>query len=63
MHARSFTETSELYSVAKKPANSTAPLNDEAQPRYAVEYREIQQCGMRKDLPMDLEDNARPQSV
>ncbi|WP_309611580.1 DNA starvation/stationary phase protection protein [Sphingomonas sp.] len=50
--------------MAKKsaPARVTSS-NDEAQPRYQVEYREIQAFGTLKDLPIGLEDNARAQSV
>ncbi|WP_242150109.1 Dps family protein [Sphingomonas sp. BAUL-RG-20F-R05-02] len=49
--------------MAKKPDKQTAPSTDEAQPRYAVEYREIQPYGTLKNLPIALEDNARAQSV
>ena len=36
---------------------------DIAQPRYDVEYREIQAYGLLKTLPLALEDNARKASV
>ena len=36
---------------------------DESQPQYEVEYREIQPFGTLKDLPLALEDNARKQSI
>ena len=36
---------------------------DEAQPRYKMEYREIQPYGTLKDLPIALKDNARTNSV
>ena len=41
----------------------TKSKDDEAQPRYKVEYREIQPFGTLKDLPLALEDNARKASV
>jgi len=37
--------------------------NDQAQPIYKVEYREIQPFGTLKDLPLGLSENARKQSV
>ncbi|MBC7433442.1 MAG: DNA starvation/stationary phase protection protein [Rubritepida sp.] len=37
--------------------------NDQAQPNYKVEYKEIQPFGTLKSLPLALEDNARKQSV
>ncbi len=40
-----------------------AKPNDTAQPRYKVDYREIQPFGTLKQLPIALEDNARKQSV
>ncbi len=40
-----------------------AKPSDPAQPRYKVDYREIQPFGTLKDLPIALEDNARQQSV
>ena len=40
-----------------------AQPNDSAQPRYKVDYREIQPFGTLKNLPIALEDNARQQSV
>ncbi len=50
--------------MAKKPNSAIAPIaNDDAQPQYKVEYREIQPFGTLKDLPIALEDNARTQSV
>lgn len=36
---------------------------DQAQPKYRIEYREIQAFGTLKDLPLGLSDNARKQSV
>lgn len=36
---------------------------DQAQPKYQIEYREIQAFGTLKDLPLGLSDNARKQSV
>ncbi len=36
---------------------------DEAQPKFNIEYREIQAFGTLKNLPIGLEDNARKQSV
>ena len=37
--------------------------NDQAQPNYKVQYKEIQPFGTLKSLPLALEDNARKQSV
>ncbi len=37
--------------------------NDPAQPKFKVEYKEIQPYGSLKALPLALEDNARKQSV
>ena len=47
--------------MAKKPRDAK-PTND-PQPRYKVEYREIQPFGTLKSLPLALEDNARTKSV
>ncbi|WP_213979379.1 DNA starvation/stationary phase protection protein [Sphingomonas sp. dw_22] len=44
--------------MARKPSKA-----DPAQPRFKVEYREIQAFGTLKRLPLGLEDNARTQSV
>nr|WP_310522456.1 DNA starvation/stationary phase protection protein [Polymorphobacter sp.] len=44
--------------MPKKPA-----ANDEAQPNFRVDYREIQAFGTLKDLPIGLAGNARSQSV
>lgn len=51
--------------MAKKATKSvpTSAANDEAQPQYRVDYREIQAFGTLKELPIALEDNARSQSV
>ena len=50
--------------MAKKSAAARVTgSKDEAQPRYQVEYREIQAFGTLKNLPIGLEDNARAQSV
>ena len=48
--------------MARKPKTTPSTPN-EAQPRYKVEYREIQPYGTLKNLPLALEDNARSQSV
>ncbi|MBV8972997.1 MAG: DNA starvation/stationary phase protection protein [Sphingomonadaceae bacterium] len=40
-----------------------ASQSDTAQPRYKVDYREIQPFGTLKQLPIALKDNARLQSV
>lgn len=51
--------------MAKK-ATKSVPMNvanDEAQPQFRVDYREIQAFGTLKDLPIALEGNARSQSV
>ncbi len=47
--------------MARKPSKPSQP--DLAQPRFKVEYREIQAFGTLKRLPLGLEDNARTQSV
>ena len=50
--------------MAKKSTRkSSVAQGDEAQPRYDVQYREIQAYGTLKRLPIALEDNARSQSV
>jgi len=50
--------------MAKKSMRkSPVAQGDEAQPRYDVQYREIQAYGTLKHLPIALEDNARSQSV
>lgn len=50
--------------MAKKSTRKTSVAqDDEAQPRYDVQYREIQAYGTLKHLPIALEDNARSQSV
>ena len=47
--------------MARKPSKTKPQA--EAQPQYKVEYREIQEYGTLKKLPIGLEDNARTQSV
>ena len=50
--------------MAKKSTRkASVAQDDEAQPRYDVQYREIQAYGTLKHLPIALEDNARSQSV
>jgi starvation-inducible DNA-binding protein len=50
--------------MAKRAAKrSSGKSRDEAQPRYDVQYREIQAFGTLKELPIALPDNARAQSV
>lgn len=50
--------------MAKKSVATASPVaNDEAQPNFRVDYREIQAFGTLKDLPIALEGNARGQSV
>lgn len=50
--------------MAKKSTRkASVAQDDEAQPRYDVQYREIQAYGTLKRLPIALEDNARSQSV
>ena len=47
--------------MARKPSKTKPQA--EPQPQYKVEYREIQEYGTLKKLPIGLEDNARTQSV
>ena len=47
--------------MARKPSKTKPQA--QAQPQYKVEYREIQEYGTLKKLPIGLEDNARTQSV
>ena len=47
----------------KMSTRAAAKSGDDAQPRYDVEYREIQPYGTLKQLPIALKDNARAQSV
>ena len=49
--------------ASKKSSKVSSKTRDEAQPRYAVTFREIQPYGTLKQLPIALEDNARSQSV
>lgn len=50
--------------MAKKTSTrKSSGRGGEAQPRYDVQYREIQAYGTLKRLPIALEDNARSQSV
>ena len=49
--------------MAKKSAARGTISKDEAQPRYKVEYREIQAFGTLQDMPIAIEGNARSQSV
>jgi starvation-inducible DNA-binding protein len=49
--------------MARKPTNAATTSHDVAQPKFNVEYREIQPFGTLKKLPIALEENARAQSV
>lgn len=49
--------------MAKNTASAAVNANDEAQPQYNVDYKEIQPYGTLKKLPLALEENARRQSV
>lgn len=48
---------------SSRASSKSRSKSDEAQPRYDVQYREIQAYGTLKRLPIALEGNARSQSV
>ncbi len=55
-----------MASKSKTARGATTSIDvgtDQAQPRYRIDYREIQPFGTLKDLPLGLEDNARSASV